>query len=112
MKPFYTSRKFAYALGTFLASLVLALLPALVELDAETTDMLETMLPLIFVIGALVITGHTVTDVMAVWKEGVKYKTLQEAAHDLIDAVPIPERAPQSQPQETQQEINVGDAAK
>lgn len=91
-RPFYTSRKFAYAVGTLLASLVLALLPAVVELDAATTEMLETMLPMIFVIGALVITGHTVTDVMAVWKEGVKYKTLQEAAHDLIDAIPLAER--------------------
>ena len=99
-KPFYTSRKFAYALGTFLASLVLALLPALVDLDAETSDMLESMLPLVFVIGALVITGHTVTDVMAVWKEGVAYKSLQEAAHDLIDAVPLGE-LPQVPPQET-----------
>lgn len=92
MKPFWKSRKFAYAVGTFLAALVLALLPMAVTLDEPTTAMLEQMLPLIFVIGALVITGHTVTDVVAVWKEGVESQTLRDAAHALIEAVPLPER--------------------
>lgn len=103
-KPFYTSRKFAYALGTFLAALLLVALPLVADVTPETMEMLKTMLPLVFVIGILVITGHTVTDVMAVWTEGVQYKDLRTAAHDLIDAVPIPERAPQSQPQETMEQ--------
>lgn len=86
-KPFYKSRKFAYALGTFLAALVLVVLPMAVELDPEVTGMLEEMLPLVFVIGIMLITGHTITDVMAIWREGVIGKELKEAAHDLIDAL-------------------------
>lgn len=91
-KPFYKSKKFAYAVGTFLAALVVAVMPMIASLDAETLDMLETMLPVIFVIGALLITGHTVTDVAAVWMEGVKFKALKEAAGDLLESVPLPER--------------------
>lgn len=86
MNTFYRSRKFAYALGTFLAALLLVALPLVAEVNDETMEMLKTMLPLVFVIGILVITGHTVTDVMAVWTEGVQYKDLRTAAHDLIDA--------------------------
>lgn len=86
MTTFYRSRKFAYALGTFLAALLLVALPMVAEVDGETMEMLKTMLPLVFVVGILVITGHTVTDVMAVWTEGVQYKDLRTAAHDLIDA--------------------------
>lgn len=104
MSTFYKSRKFAYALGTFLAALLLIALPMVAEVNSETMEMLETMLPLVFVIGILVITGHTVTDVMAVWTEGVKYKDLKTAAHDLIDAVGDPGGAPAV-------EVNIGDAA-
>jgi hypothetical protein len=84
---FYKSRKFAYAAGTLLAAIVLMVLPSLVELDPATRDMLDEMLPLIFVLGFLVIGGHTATDLIATWREGVSGKNLQEALHDLIDAV-------------------------
>lgn len=92
MNPFYKSKKFLYALATFLATLALAALPIVVSLDDETAAMLEEMLPLVFVMGALVIAGHTVTDVMAVWREGVPPKDLRRAAHELIDALPLAEQ--------------------
>lgn len=91
MNPFYKSKKFLYALATFLAALVIAALPMIVSLDDDTLAMLEQMLPLVFVMGALVIAGHTVTDVMAVWREGVVSKDLRQAAHELIDALPLAE---------------------
>lgn len=87
MKPFYRSKKFLYALATFLAAAVIAALPMVVALDDETVAMLEQMLPLVFVMGALVIAGHTVTDVMAVWREGVASTDLRQAAHELIEAL-------------------------
>jgi len=94
MNPFYKSKKFLYALATFLAALVIAALPMVVSLDDDTAAMLEEMLPLIFVMGALLIAGHTVTDVMAVWRDGVPPKGLRQAAHDLIDALPLAEQGP------------------
>lgn len=92
MNPFYKSKKFLYALATFLAALVIAALPMVVSLDDDTAAMLEEMLPLVFAMGALLIAGHTITDVMAVWREGVPPKDLRRAAHDLIDALPLAEQ--------------------
>lgn len=91
-KPIWKGKKFAYALGTFVAALVVAILPAAFDMDAATVDMLESVLPLVFVIGALAITGHTLTDIMAVWKEGVQAKSWPEAGHDLIDVIANPEQ--------------------
>lgn len=87
MKPFWKSRKFIYAAGTFLAALVLTILPMVVELEQETLDLLDQMLPLVFVIGLALIGGHTATDLVAIWQEGVVGKELAQAAHDLIDAL-------------------------
>lgn len=89
--PFYKSKKFVYAVGTLLAALVIAVLPMAVDLDANTVDMLEAMLPLVFVIGAMVITGHTVTDIMAVWSEGVKTKDLKTALLEMVEVLPLDE---------------------
>ena len=87
MKPIWKSRKLVYSLGTVLAALVLTFLPQLVTLDPETEALLSDVLPMVFVIGLSLIAGHTVTDLMALWKEGVAGKPLAEALHDLIDAI-------------------------
>lgn len=99
MKDFWKSRKFAYSMGTLLAAIVLALLPSVAELDPATRGMLEEMLPLIFVIGALIIFGHSATDIAATWRQGVAGKDWQTALHDLIDALAPGEiEIPQAEP--------------
>jgi hypothetical protein len=85
MNTFWKSRKFAYAAGTLLAAIVLTMLPSIVDLDAATRAMLDEALPLIFVLGFLVIGGHTATDLLATWREGVPSKDLATGLHDLID---------------------------
>jgi hypothetical protein len=99
MNPFWKSKKFVYALATFCAALIVALAPtfadwANIELKPETLDMMDQMLPLIIAMGLLVITGHTATDLMYLWTEGIKSKELKEAAHDLIEAFPLGEIKP------------------
>ena len=120
-KAFYKSRKLAYALGTFLAALVLTLLPTLVDLEPETLDALETMLPLVFVTGVAALFGHTFTDVAHQWKEGVAGKGLEDAAHDLLEALfellddkpDAPEQLLAEPPApEVAREVELGDAAK
>lgn len=94
MKPFYRSRKFAYALSTFLASALLMLLPTLVELDEATAAMLDEYVPLVVAVGVLLILGHTVTDVTALLRDRPVRAPLDQAAHELIDAVAGGEEAP------------------
>ncbi len=92
LKPFYRSRKLAYALGTLVAALIIVVLPTLgLNLEPETVDLLSDMLPLVFVLGFLTITGHTVTDIAAQWKEGVAAKSIEEALQLLLDALFEPE---------------------
>ena len=112
-KAFYKSRKLAYALGTFLAALVLTVLPTLVDLEPETLDALETMLPLVFVTGVAALFGHTFTDVAHQWKEGVAGKGLEDAAHDLLEALfELLDDEPDAPTPEVAKEVTLGDAAK
>jgi len=113
-KPFWKSRKLAYALGTFLAALVVALLPTLgLALEPETVDMLGEMLSLVFVLGFLAIAGHTATDIAAQWQEGVVAKGLDEAAHDLLEALlDLLDEEGEEEPEAPPQEVAVGDTAK
>jgi len=87
MKPFWKSRKLAYALGTALAAVVLAILPQAVVLNPETETLLGDMLPLVFALGISLIFGHTATDLIAIWKTGVASKPLADALKDLIEAI-------------------------
>lgn len=106
-KPFYRSRKLAYTVGTFLAALIVAALPTLgLDLEPETTDMLSEMLALVFVLGFLAITGHTLTDIAAQWQEGVKTQTLRDALNDLLDELLTDES------EEPPVEVALGDTAK
>lgn len=92
-KPFYKSKKFVYALATFLAAIVVWLMPlAATDMTQEQLDMLNTMLPGIFVAGGLLIAGHSATDIAAIWLEGVKAKPVKEALNDLVEAIPLAER--------------------
>jgi len=113
-KPFWKSRKLAYALGTFLAALVVALLPTLgLALEPETVDMLGEMLSLVFVLGFLAIAGHTATDIAAQWQEGVVAKGLDEAAHDLLEALlDLLDEEGEEEPEAPPQEVTLGDTAK
>ena len=112
-KAFYKSRKLAYALGTFLAALVLALLPTFADVEPETLDALETMLPLVFVTGVAALFGHTITDVAHQWKEGVAGKGLEDAAHDLLEALfELLDESKPDAPEAPPREVVVGDAAK
>lgn len=112
-KSFIRSRKLAYALGTFLAALVLALLPTFADVEPETLDALETMLPLVFVTGVAALFGHTITDVAHQWKEGVAGKGLEDAAHDLLEALfELLDESKPDAPEAPPREVVVGDAAK
>ena len=113
-KAFYKSRKLAYALGTFLAALVVALLPTLgLALEPETVDMLGEMLSLVFVLGFLAIAGHTATDIAAQWREGVVAKGLDEAAHDLLEALlDLLDEEGEEEPEAPPQEVALGDTTK
>lgn len=114
IKPFWKSRKLAYALGTFLAALVIAVLPTLgLNLEPETVDMLGDMLSLVFVLGFLAIAGHTVSDITAQWREGVAGKGLEDAAHDLLEALfeLLDEDEPDAPTPEVAKEVELGDAA-
>jgi hypothetical protein len=41
--------------------------------------------------GVLLITGHTITDVVALWRDGVAGKELKDAIIELIDAILEPD---------------------
>ena len=88
-KPFWKSKKFIYAVASFVAAVVLAVLPSVTTLDADTVTMLHDVVPKVVLGGFLLIAGHTVTDVvyLAVQARDVP---LREAAHGLVDAV-LPE---------------------
>lgn len=94
-KPFYKSKKFVYALATFIAALVLAVLPSIVTLEPETVDMLETTLPAVLGIGILVITGHGIQDALTTVK-GLQIMSLSSAFAELIEATPLAEREPET----------------
>ena len=110
-KSFWKSRKLAYALGTFLAALVVALLPTVVEVDQETLDALETMLPLIFGTGIAALAGHTLTDIAHQWREGVQAKNLQEAAQDLLEILFDLLDEEEGEPEVPPAEVSLGDVA-
>ena len=86
MKPFWKSKKFIYALATLIAAIIVAVLPSVATLDAETDAMLKDVLPGVLAIGIALIAGHTITDVTAIWSNRPAYQPLQPAAHDLINA--------------------------
>lgn len=86
-KPFWKSRKFGYAAGTLLASLLVALLSRAEGVSPDVQAALNQMLPTILVVGVLLITGHTITDVAAIWAEGVAAKDLKDAVIDLIEVL-------------------------
>jgi len=86
-KPFWKSRKFGYALGTLLATLLLQLLANIEGVSPEVQQALADFLPTVLVMGVLLITGHTITDVVALWKEGVAAKDLRDALVDLLDTL-------------------------
>ncbi|MBI5957526.1 MAG: hypothetical protein HY866_02250 [Chloroflexi bacterium] len=85
-KKFFQSKKFVYALCVFLAQLLLVALPSVVQLDPDQMDMLSNMIPTVFVIGGLVITGHAATDIAYAWLNRVPASELTIAAHNLVDA--------------------------
>jgi hypothetical protein len=90
-KPFWKSRKFGYALGTLLASLAVALLSSIEGVSPDVQAALAQFLPTIMVMGVLLITGHTITDVVALWRDGVAGKELKDAIIELIDAILEPD---------------------
>ncbi|HML21875.1 MAG TPA: hypothetical protein PKD09_09515 [Aggregatilinea sp.] len=87
-KPFYKSKKFIYAACTFVAALILYLLQlASPDMTQDQIELLNQMILMVLIMGSLLLTGHTITDVTAVWVNRPQTKPLGEAAHDLIDAV-------------------------
>lgn len=90
-KPFWKSRKFGYALGTLLASLAVTLLSSVEGIAPDVQAALAGFLPTILVMGVLLITGHTITDVVAIWRDGVAGAELKDAIIELIDAILEPE---------------------
>ncbi|WP_162909614.1 hypothetical protein [Aggregatilinea lenta] len=92
-KPFYKSKKFAYAVAGVVTAVILALLPSVVALTPETEQLLEDVIPAVILMCALLLTGHTVTDVAYAWAERPQAAPLGEALHELIDATPLGERS-------------------
>ena len=92
-KPFYKSKKFAYAVAGVVTAVILALLPSIVTLTPETEQLLEDVIPAVVLMFVLVLTGHTVTDVAYAWAERPQAQPLGEALHELIDATPLGERS-------------------
>lgn len=90
-KRFWQSRKFGYALGTLLASLAVTLLSSVEGIAPDVQAALAGFLPTILVMGVLLITGHTITDVVAIWRDGVAGAELKDAIIELIDAILEPE---------------------
>ena len=84
MKPFWKSRKFGYTVGTLLASLLIALLAGVEGVTPETKAALADVLPGVMTLGALLVLGHTVTDSVAVYKEGVPALDLKDALQDVV----------------------------
>lgn len=93
-KPFYKSKKFVYALSSILVFVVLAVLPSVLTLEPETTDMIKTNLPFVFVFGLAVIGGHTLSDAI-VLAGGFQIGELKQALQDLIDSLPLENLPPQ-----------------
>ncbi len=92
-KPFYESKKFIYASSTFVAALILYLIRLVSpDMPQDQVDLLSQLILLVLVMGGFLITGHTVTDVTAVWVNRPQPKPIGEAAHELIDALPLGER--------------------
>jgi hypothetical protein len=85
-KPFYASKKFAYAAVTVLASLVLALLPAALELDATQTETLNEIVPYLLGLGFALIGGHSIMDALSMAK-GVQVPDISEAIEELKNAI-------------------------
>ena len=83
-KPFWKSKKFAYTLGTFLAALIVWLLPQVIDMTPEQLEMLNTILPGVFVTGVMLLLGHTATDIVFTWKGGVQSKEFKDAVIDVV----------------------------
>jgi hypothetical protein len=83
--PFWTSRKFSYAAATLLSAVILAALPSVIRLDAATEALLRDLLPGVLAVGIALITGHTITDVVAIWSARPADQTPADAAAALID---------------------------
>lgn len=86
-KPFWRSRKFGYAVGTLLAALLLRLLASVDGISPDVRAALTDFIPTVIVMGVLLITGHTVTDVIALWKEGVQAVNLRDAVLEVIEVL-------------------------
>jgi len=90
-KSFYQSKKFMYAVVTFIVSFVVAVLPSVLDLEPETVSALHEMLPYIAVFGLSVIYGHTAMDALSLAK-GAQVLSLQDAFGELLDATPLVEK--------------------
>lgn len=88
-KPFYTSKKFAYAAFTILASVAVILLPVALDLDATQTEQLNEIVPWLLGFGFALIGGHSVMDALSMAK-GVQIPDLEEAYNNLKDAITNP----------------------
>lgn len=87
MKPFWKSRKFGYTLGTLLAALLLALLGSVDGVDADVQAALNQFMPTVIVMGVLLVTGHTITDVAHTYAEGVAGVELKDAILEFMETI-------------------------
>ena len=85
-KPFYTSRKFAYALVTFVAVLLVTFLPSLLGLDEEAASILQSKIDFLFYFGFALIGGHTLMDALTM-AAGQQLPTLTQAVDDVKEAI-------------------------
>lgn len=92
-KRFYQSKKFVYAVSAFIAALIMALLPSLFTLEAETLDMLNVALPVVMSFFGFVLVGHQWMDAKSLAMQ-TPLLELEDAAHAVVDAVAHPEDTP------------------
>ena len=90
-KRFYESKKFVYAMVTFVVSFVLAVLPSVLNLKPETVTALHEMLPFVALFGLSVIYGHTAMDALSLAK-GAQVLSLQDAFAEVLEATPLGEK--------------------
>ena len=113
-KHFWQSRKFIYATSALVVAAVMALLPQFVSMTPEQADAVQGLVVYVVVFGVALITGHTITDVVAILAAANANmpQNVQTALHEFVDAVvesggnvsfagtPPPENIPADAPRE------------
>jgi len=86
----FASRKFVYAVSSIIMVLVVTYLPIVtaeigLTLSADSIDALNSLLPMVVVIGLFVIGGHSVSDAISLWSGYQANPKLRENIEAILD---------------------------